>query len=617
MRFSDFPFLRYLPFFIAGILFHSFIPISWIRAFVVLGVLWGSYWILLIKNRTGPTSIHSSLAYAMLLVLGIGIADFQVELKNNNEGLSESQAYLARALRYDVPKPNSKENLLEVIAYHDSLGWERSGGKVILYHQADLFPGQVIFLSQGPEKIDPPTFPNEFDYQSFLARKGIQFRQFIRKPQVIDMVEDRNSIEFGVLYFRKYLIQILEKYLEIPESRQIASALILGEKDGLDREVRKAYSETGTMHILAVSGLHVGIIYAILLFPLKRVNPKSKYRKLYLLGVVVLIWVYAGLTGFSPSVIRASGMFTLFSLGQMRERKPSIWNILAFSAMLMIAVNPEVMMDVGFQLSYTAVAGIVGLQPLIVRWWQPQSRILEYFWQLAAVSLAAQLATFPLTLYYFHIFPTYFLLANLVIIPMAFVSMILGLGLLVFSWIPGFGWLLGNCLDYWIWVQNLLNSIFQNLPGSVLEKMTISGAGMLTVWGILWIWGNWEWGNRRRLVYYGLFLVLVWRVDALVKEISRPAEEIQIFSKNEKVLIQSRIGSQTLVWNQDFPTDQITFSLDPFRIQNEIPLVPDNLQGIKRGDQVYFPGLGFEYSISKKDIILKQGSQFLVKKYGE
>ena len=617
MRFSDFPFLRYLPFFIAGILFHSFIPISWIRAFVVLGVLWGSYWILLIKNRTGPTSIHSCLAYAMLLVLGMGIADFQAGLKSQNEGLSESHGYLARALRYDVPKPNSKENLLEVIAYQDSLGWERSGGKVILYHQAEILPGQVVFLNQRPEKIDLPTFPNEFDYRSFLERKGINYRQFTRKHPVVLGVDENPSIELWILKFRKSLNQLLEKFLEKPESRQIASALLLGEKDGLDREVRKAYSETGTMHILAVSGLHVGIIYAILLFPLQRVSSKSKIKKAYLIGVVLLIWMYAFLTGFSPSVIRASFMFSLFTLGQMRDRKPSVWNILAFSAMVMIAVNPEVMFEVGFQLSYTAVAGIVGLQPLIVRWWQPQSRILEYFWQLAAVSLAAQLATFPLTLYYFHIFPTYFLLANLVIIPMAFISMILGLGLLGLGWISPLGEFLGYLLDQWIWLQNGLNTFFQNLPGGVLERLTISVAGMVTVWGILWIWGNWEWGNRRRLIYYGLFLVLVWRVDALVKEISKPAEEIQIFSKKGKVLIQSRIGSQTLVWNQDFPPDQITFSLDPFRIQNRIPQVLDNLQGIRLEEEVYFPGLGFGYSVSEKALKLEPGSQFLVKKLGD
>ncbi|WP_051287041.1 ComEC/Rec2 family competence protein [Algoriphagus mannitolivorans] len=616
MRFSDFPFLRYLPFFILGILSNSYFHISWSIGLLILGVLWGAYWLLLFLKSKGSTFLQSSLAYLILVILGFWISSFQEEVKRTPHRLQESKGYFAKALRYDIPKPNSRENLLEVIAYRDSLGWNRASNKVILYHQAELKPGQLLFVGQSPEQIDPPTFPGEFDYRAFLARKGVHYRQFVRKGPTILGIEAYNSMEFWILNLRKSLSQVLEKFMEIPESRQIASALLLGEKEALDREVRRAYSETGTMHILAVSGLHVGIIYAILLFPLKRVKTKSRIRKGNLLGVILLIWIYALLTGFSPSVIRASFMFTLFSLGQMRERKPSIWNILAFSALVMIAINPEVMYEVGFQLSYTAVAGIVGLQPLIVRWWEPQSRVLEYFWQLAAVSLAAQLATFPLTLYYFHIFPTYFLLVNLVIIPMAFVAMILGLGLLSLSWIPGVGTGLGYVLDHWILSQNSVNSFFQNLPGGVQERLTISLFAMVSVWGMLLIWGNWEWGNRRRLMYFAAILLGLWRLEALVWEISKPKDEILIFSKGGKTLIQSQVGSHYLVWNQDFPPEQISFSLDPLRIQQGIPKMPEILRGISTETGVCFPGLGFSYSLQQKEILLDSESNFQIRKFG-
>lgn len=616
MRFSDFPFLRYLPFFILGIILNSWIRISWNISFLFLGGLWISYWFLLIKKSHARTNLAASLAYVMLLVLGMGIAELRSKSGNTQQSISSSKSYVAKVLQYDVPKPNSKENLLEVIGTTDSSLWEKSSGKVILYHQTELLPGQVIFIKQAPEEIDPPSFPDEFNYRDFLARKGIQYRQFTRKSPLY-LGEEKGMLEFWVLEFRRSLSQILDDHLKIPESKQIAQALLLGEKDGLDRELRKAYAETGTMHILAVSGLHVGIIYSILLFPLRGVNPKSKIRKVYLFGVMILIWLYALLTGFSPSVIRASFMFSLFSLGQMRERKPSVWNILAFSAIVMIAINPEVIHEVGFQLSYTAVAGIVGLQPLIVRWWQPQSRLLEYFWQLVAVSLAAQLATFPLTLYYFHIFPTYFLLANLVVIPMAFVSMILGLGLLGMSWIPGVGGFLGFLLDHWIGFQNGINTFFQSLPGGVQERLTISILGMICVWGFLLIWGNWEWGNRRRLVYFGAILLGLWRLEVLIQEFFRAPEEIQLFSKNGKTLIQSRIGSHVLVWNQDFPTDQISYAIDPFRIQQNIPQMPENLHGIRQEERLIFPGLGFGYSLHSKELFIDSGSHYQVRKYGK
>lgn len=616
MRFSEFPFLRYLPFFILGVLSDSLIELPWLLGPLLLGILWGGYWLLLFLKSQGSTFLISSLAYLSLVVLGFVISSFQQEVNKTQQGLQESKGYFAKALRHDTPKPNSRENLLDVIAYRDSLQWKRASHKIILYHQAELQPGQLLFVSQSPELLDPPTFPGEFDYRAFLARKGIHYRQFVRIGPTILGIEADNSPEFWILNLRKSLSLVLEKFMKNPESRQIASALLLGEKEALDREVRKSYSETGTMHILAVSGLHVGIIYAILLFPLKRVKAKSRIRKGYLLLVIGLIWIYALLTGFSPSVIRASFMFTLFSLGQMRERKPSIWNILAFSALVMIAINPEVIHEVGFQLSYAAVAGIVGLQPIIVRWWEPQSRILEYFWQLAAVSMAAQLATFPLTLYYFHIFPTYFLLANLVIIPMAFVAMIMGLGLLGLAWIPGIGVGLGYVLDHWILAQNSVNSFFQNLPGGVQDRLTISLLGMVCVWGMLLIWGNWELGNRKRLMYFAVILLALWRLEALIREISKPMDEILIFSKEGKSLIQSQVGSHFLVWNQDFPPEQISFSLEPLRIQQGMPLMPEKLRGIPTETGVYFPGLGFAYSFQQNEILLDSDSQFQVRKLG-
>jgi competence protein ComEC len=182
-----------------------------------------------------------------------------------------------------------------------------------------------------------------------------------------------------------------------------------------------------------------------LFFLAKPFSLKGKTLRIYLLGVVCFIWGYAGLTGFSPSVIRASVMFSLITFGQMRERKPSIFNILAFSVMLMIVIDPSVIGEVGFQLSYLAVSGIVLLYPLILRWWLPPNKVCDYFWQIVSVSIAAQLTTFPLTVFYFHSFPSWFLLANIFVNPLTFVIMQIGIPFLILGWIPGVGFILG-CL---------------------------------------------------------------------------------------------------------------------------------------------------------------------------
>ncbi|WP_332913702.1 ComEC/Rec2 family competence protein [Algoriphagus boritolerans] len=501
---------------IVGVLFTRVelsIPIPVLIGTVI--VSWGLYLVLIVQ-KVGQNSLSSAfLGYFLIFSLGYSLTLLQKEraAASKDENLGDSISYLARVTKHDVEKPNSFENQLEVIATLESMGWKKSHGKVLVYHKSKtpLIPGQVILVANSPDRISSPTFPNEFDYSGFLERKGIHYRQFIgEKFEVFDSSEV-NSFTYRLANFREKLLGIIEAKVPNRASQQIAAALLLGQKENLDKDIKNAYAETGTMHILAVSGLHVGIIYAILLFPLKGIRIKSSQKRIYLTTVILLIWVYAILTGFSPSVIRAATMFSLFTVGQMRKRCPSSFNILAFSAMVMITLDPTVIYEVGFQLSYAAVAGILLIQPLIVRFWLPPNRVLEYLWQLTAVSIAAQLTTFPLSVYYFHIFPTYFLIANLFIIPLSFVVMSVGISFLALSWIPLLGAGLGGMVSGLIWVQNWITHTIQLFPGGNMERLTITFSGMLLVWGMLIIWANWEFGNRKKLVY--LMICLFFGVD--------------------------------------------------------------------------------------------------------
>ncbi|MBA4301348.1 MAG: competence protein ComEC [Cyclobacterium sp.] len=607
MRFADFPFLRYLPFLIAGVLFSQAktdIPL-WIPS-TFIAVLWIAYLILASQKESSGQLTPAFLGYLMLFTAGLLFSEIQKKGSYNvvNHNLEYAQSYLARVEKYDLEKPNSFENLLEVIAVSDSLGWKKSKGKVLIYHKGKLpfVPGQVILVEKSPEKIPSPIFPNEFDYSGFLARKGIHFRQFIGEKFVIFDSSEVDHPKYWLSNFRKELVGIVQTKVPDPESQQIAAALLLGQKENLDKEIKNAYAETGTMHILAVSGLHVGIIYAILLFPLKGLRLRSKQKKGYLFAVIILIWTYAVLTGFSPSVVRAATMFSLFTVGQMRERKPSSFNILAFSAMIMIVINPDVIFEVGFQLSYVAVAGILLIQPLIARFWIPPNMVLEYFWQLTAVSIAAQLATFPLSVYYFHIFPSYFLIANLVIIPLSFLVMQFGIPFLVFSWVPFLGAFLGWVVSGLIGVQNWITRAIQLFPGGNLERLTITFAGMLLVWSILIIWANWELGNRRKLVYSSICLFLIWSGDRLVREWNQSAQEMLLFSDGKGTLMDLKIGSKNFSWNENFPTEQISFSIDPNRIAFQRPQLPESTVAYKTDSVLTFPIWDFSYNPTSQKI---------------
>lgn len=607
MRFSDFPFLRYLPFLIAGVLFSQddmeislFIPASF------LALSWMGYLILASRKESFGQLIPAFFGYLMLFTAGYLFSEVQKQRSNNavNQNLECAHSYLARVEKHDLEKPNSFENLLEVIAVRDSLTWQKSKGKVLIYHKGKLplVPGQVILVERSPEKIPPPIFPNEFDYSGFLARKGIYFRQFIGDKFVVFDSSEVGHPKYWLTNFRKELDGIIQAKVPDPESRQIAAALLLGQKESLDKEIKNAYAETGTMHILAVSGLHVGIIYAILLFPLKGLRFRSKQKKGYLFAVIVLIWIYAVLTGFSPSVVRAAAMFSLFTAGQMRDRRPSSFNILAFSAMIMITIDPDVIFEVGFQLSYAAVAGILLIQPLIARFWIPPNMVLEYLWQLTTVSIAAQLATFPLSVYYFHIFPTYFLIANLVIIPLSFLVMQFGIPFLVLSWVPflgdGLGWIVSGLIS----CQNWITRAIQLFPGGNLERLTITFSGMLLVWGILIIWANWELGNRRKLVYSSICLFLIWSGDRLVKEWVQSVQEMLLFSDGKGTLMDFKIGTKNFSWNENFPTEQISFSIDPNRIALQRSQLPESIVAYKSDSVLTFPIWNFSYNPASQKI---------------
>ena len=600
MTFADFPFLRYLFFFWGGLYLVALFPNLPPQLFLwLLASVWMVYTVFLFRFPSPSSFLNSSLAY--LLLIGLGC---YVSLSSRQEALEgeiswgEGQGYLAEVQRYDLPKANSSENLLAVFAINEGQGWRNQKALVLVYHQLEeaLFPGQVIWVPANPEPVAPPSFPDEFNYKRFLAAKGIHFRQFLGKKLQVLPLKQSNELNFTMEHLRHYFAGVIEQYVQRPESKQIALALLLGQKESLGKEVKQAYSATGTQHILAVSGLHVGIIYSILLLPLTFFKQKGQLlQKSYLVLVLGLIWIYALMTGFSPSVVRAVVMFSLVTLGQMRKRKPSIWNILAFSALLLLVLDPDIQSDLGFQLSYLAVAGIVGLQPILLRMWAPSNRVLDYFWQMATVTLAAQLITSPLTLHYFHTFPTYFLVANLLIVPLSYIILCVGVPFLLLAWIPMVGSLLGAIVDFLLFIQNEITYTLQELPAALWQGIHLSLAGMLAIWGALWIWGTWEFGNRKILVRLGFGLCLLWAISNLWTEVLRPSHELYFFTKDQQRILDLRLGEHHLSWNQDFPVAQLSYSILPNRLAGQRNPVPISLKGIVGKDSVWFPGLDFTF----------------------
>ena len=351
-------------------------------------------------------------------------------------------------------------------------------GDILVYLRADSTTGnrprygdRVSFRGNIREVASAKN-PHAFDYANYLAQQNIFHQVYLKPDKLITLDSGGGSALLRTAYdLRTQFVNILRAHLPDAQAFSVGSALILGYKDEMDPEVRDTYAATGAMHVLAVSGLHVGIVAMILNFIFKTwLEPRNARWRLYKLPLVLAgIWAFALLTGLPPSVQRAAMMFSLLTLGDSLDKNRNIYNTLVISAILLLAWNPALLFDVGFQLSYSAVFGIIHFQPKLAQLWKPRYRAVDILWQLTTVSVAAQLFTLPLSLYYFHQFPVYFWLSGLVVVQAA--TLILSLGILLFavSWLAPLAMVVGKILYGIITAMNWIVFAIGALPGAVIR----------------------------------------------------------------------------------------------------------------------------------------------------
>ncbi len=389
-------------------------------------------------------------------------------------------AYMATVIETPEEKSNSWKYTIEVEKINNGDIWLEKEAKVLLYIRKDsdgakYFYGDKIIVRGKPQLLSPPQNPHEFNFKRFLGFKNIYHQQFAREDyvQLIEPIKSKDLFYYSCIA-RKWASHQLKAQLHNEKEQAIALALTLGVKDGIDNELQSAYAASGAMHVLAVSGLHVGILYGIVLLLLRPIRNLSWSRWLIAAISLVILWSFAFITGLSPSVLRAVTMFSFIALAKPFGRNTNIYNTLAGSAFLLLLFNPYLVMSVGFQLSYLAVLGIVSLHSMLYRLWEPKSLVLDWVWNISCVSIAAQLATFSLGILYFHQFPVYFLFSNLFVIPGAISVLVMGILVIVSGALPGLANLLGGILQWLIQVLNYGVFTIEKLPFSLVEDIYIT-----------------------------------------------------------------------------------------------------------------------------------------------
>lgn len=478
---AEFPFFRYVIFFMLGILCYPIVPKIPIAFLATLLICSCILYLVLIGFNVAKKRFQFKFWIVFLAYLQLFLAGFVVkqisDLESNpnhiiylNEG--QFEGYLGLVVAADEVKPNSIANRIELKKVLVDNQLVDTEGEVLVYHRSQMAYGDLLWVDGAPALIEPPKNPGEFDYQTFMLRQGVTHRHFVGSNYIAIGSLEENPIGAKFAAIRQNFMARLDTGISDPFANQIAKALLLGQKKVLEREVNEAYATAGAMHILAVSGLHVGIIYGFFFLFIKPYRLPIKKRTLYLAGVILIIWCYAMLTGMSPSVLRAATMFTLMGIAQMHSRSPSIFNPIALSALVLLVYDPNLVYAVGFQLSYLALLGILVIQPLLIKLWLPNSKVVEYCWQITTVGIAAQLGTFALSAFYFHVFPTYFMVSNLIAIPGAFVIMSIGIPYLILAKLPYLSGLLAYALEFVLSWFNFLIFKIQDLPMAKFTSLT-------------------------------------------------------------------------------------------------------------------------------------------------
>ena len=399
------------------------------------------------------------------------------------------------------------------------------GGKVLLYLQKDSMPmpvmGDVLLVETQVRRGGKS---GKFDYGLYLRRQGIVGTCWaLRRNWQLIGHEDDMGLKGLAKRSQYFLYQQYRKMGIEGQELGIISALTLGYREDLDKDVQRAFSASGAMHVLAVSGLHTGIVWGIVMWILTLgglYKPlwEDKFRRWLLnISTIVLIWAYACLTGLSPSVMRSALMLTFWALSSLLEQQTSRWNPLLAAAVVILIVNPLALWSVSFQLSFAAVAGIMlfgsSMQQAVVskgRVWQSVSGLL-------IVSLAAQLGTMPLTLHYFGQTSNYFALTNLIVVPMAGILLSLGFSTLAMSWCAVGEWL-GWATKWCTWLLNQAVQWIESLPYSTthmhLSEWGVIGLYGAIICGLLMMRGgkvHWWW-----IIGVIICLIVVLRVELIV-----------------------------------------------------------------------------------------------------
>lgn len=566
MNFSKYPLLKVLFPYVLGVIIAYICDFPPKYCFFFLcstGVLWLISVVLLQVKDYRWRWMKFFVMFVAFVFAGMFTTIFRLSPKlsaEQQEQLASGRNFVVRVVDFPVPRAKSVKLQAELLQTTTDQPLRE---RVLLYLQKSpaaetVHYGDVLLVSTQLSEFAPPANPDAFDNRQYMRRKGIFYSGYVPASgwQLLDHKVPNPLKELS----RRLQQRLSGTFAAAGMSGQeydIVRAILLGDDDTMEPELRAAYASAGVSHILCVSGMHVGIIFMILNFLFKPLDLFQSTRVLKSIMLLLTIWLYANITGLSPSVTRSATMFSFVIVGSLIQRNTNVFHSLLASLFVLLVINPMLLFEVGFQLSYLAVFGIVLLQPLIAGIYQCKTKVGNYFWELMSVSAAAQISTFPISIYYFGQFPNYFLLSNLSVIALSFVVMISGVVLLAVAFIPFLACAVSFLLTWEIRIMNWIVTFVESLPGAVTQNIDYSVFQVLLLYAFIIVLYCAFCFKRRSLgwlacsifaLFSGTFLLrkvsFIYQDEMVVYNI-RKASAISFCSQQRCILFSDSITSDT------------------------------------------------------------------------
>lgn len=522
------PILQVLAPLVLGILSNANFPIpgQYLMAFIALtftGLLI-FHWIPVLA-RFRHASFTGLFSFGLFFSIGSWLCQKQ-DIRNHADyfghNLSDSSTLLLLLEEKPIEKSNSFKAIARVCYSIAGDQPARTSGKLLLYFSKDtaiqqLDYGSLLLIRQKVNEIKSSGNPGAFDFKRYCLFQGITHQVYL-PVGAYEVLPGKKQQSFRLLLniTADWLLTLLRRNIPGTQEKGIAEALLIGYKQDLDPEIVQSYSNTGVVHIIAISGLHLGLIYWLLLLVFKPLNKSVRTRWLHALLVIAGLWLFSFLAGAQPSVLRSALMFSCMVLGNsLRRRSPAI-NSLAVSAFILLCYNPYWLWDAGFQLSYAAVLSILLFNRPVYNWFYCKNKLLDAAWKLNAVTISAQLLTLPVSLYLFHQFPLSFLFSNFIAVPLSSALLMGEIGLCVLAVYPPMATIMGQAISAGIRLMNGWIARVERLPFSVWEGIQLSATQAIWLTGVLLAAGYWLMERSKNAFYLSLIFLLLFSFERFV-----------------------------------------------------------------------------------------------------